>query len=158
MATITMDTSEYEAMKDVKRLLEQSLEKERGLQDQIKKLNDEKIKALEDAKMKIIKITKTQVTEHAFIRYDAEKFGRAMAEIFGWTAFKNVNTDFLKNGLDRLYYSLFQRVESRTLPVEEFTTCGLDEVKSEIRNELLKDFNEKITSHHNHSQLTYDLQ
>lgn len=52
MAKITMDTSEYEALKENKTLLEKSLENERKLQEQITKLSDEKIKALEDAKMK----------------------------------------------------------------------------------------------------------
>ena len=66
MAKIEMDISEYEAMKENKKLLENSLEKERGLQEQIKKLTDEKTKALEDAKMKVVKISKSEVTEHLF--------------------------------------------------------------------------------------------
>ena len=64
MAEIKMDISEYEIMKENKKLLENSLEKERELQKQIKKLTDEKVKALADAKMKVVKISRTEVTEH----------------------------------------------------------------------------------------------
>ena len=56
MAKIEMDISEYEAMKENKRLLEDSLKNERGLQEQIKKLSEEKTKALEDAKMKALEL------------------------------------------------------------------------------------------------------
>ncbi len=64
MAEIKMDISEYEIMKENKKLLENSLEKERELQEQIKKLNDEKTKVLENAKMKVVKISRTEITEH----------------------------------------------------------------------------------------------
>ena len=64
MAKIEMDISEYEIMKENKKLLEDSLNKERELQKQVEQLTKDKIKALEDAKMKVVKITKSEVTEH----------------------------------------------------------------------------------------------
>ena len=64
MATITMDTSEYEVLMDKMNLLEKSLEREKELQDKISELKDENIKALENSKMKVVKITKTERFEH----------------------------------------------------------------------------------------------
>jgi hypothetical protein len=63
MAKIEMDISEYEIIMENKKLLEESIQRERSLNDKIEELNKEKIKALEDAKMKVIKIEKTEMTE-----------------------------------------------------------------------------------------------
>lgn len=77
MAEIKMDVSEYEAMKENKRLLEVSLEKEETLRVEIQDVKNEKIEALkeakkevvtalENAKMKVIKTT--QSTVHEFVK------------------------------------------------------------------------------------------
>jgi len=59
MAKIEMDISEYDIMRENKKLLEDSILKQKELQSQINLLTQEKIKALEDAKMKVIKISKS---------------------------------------------------------------------------------------------------
>ena len=135
MAKIEMDISEYEAMKENKKLLENSLEKERGLQDQIKKLTDEKTKALEDAKMKVVKISKTEVTEHLLRKREDTYVWRELWNLIGVDYRRLpkmpefINTDQLSN-------VFFQRVKSYSMPYEEITTHGLDEIKAEIRNDL----------------------
>ena len=60
MAEIKMDISEYEIMKENKTLLENALKREKQLNNEIKKLHEEKIQTFEDAKHKI-------VIEHQYI-------------------------------------------------------------------------------------------
>lgn len=135
MAKIEMDISEYEAMKENKKLLENSLEKERGLQEQIKKLTDEKTKALEDAKMKVVKISKSEVTEHLLRKREDTHIWRELWHLMGIDYRelpkmpKFIHTDHLSN-------VFFEKVTSYLMPYEETTTHGLDEIKAEIRNDL----------------------
>jgi len=137
MAQIKMDISEYESMKDNKKLLENSLEKERYLQEQIKKLTDEKTKTLEDAKMKVVKISRTEITEYlmrkrpdSYVWNELWRFlgldYRRLPEIPDY-----INTDNLIN-------VFFEKVKSSSTPNEEITTHGLDDIKVEIRNDLKK--------------------
>lgn len=135
MAKIEMDISEYEAMKENKKLLETSLEKERELQNQIKKLTDEKTKALEDAKMKVVKISKSVVTEHLLRKRDDAHVWKELWYLLGIDYRQlpkmptYIHTDHLSN-------VFFEKTKSYTMPIEETTTCGLDEIKAEIRDEL----------------------
>lgn len=69
-----MDISEYEIMKENKKLFEDSLNKERELQKQIEQLTKDKINALEDAKMKVVKISKSEVTEHLLCNRSDENY------------------------------------------------------------------------------------
>jgi len=135
MAKIEMDISEYEAMKENKTLLEKSLIHERSLQEQIKKLTDEKTKALEDAKMKVVKITKTEITEHIVRKRDDNFIWRELWHMLGLeqrsipTMPNFIRTDYLIN-------AFFEKIKSYSMPVEEITMHGLDEIKTEIRNDL----------------------
>lgn len=61
MAKITMDSSEWEAMKKVERLLEESLVREKELSANVEKLQQEKIEALE-ANEKMVTIKKTVIS------------------------------------------------------------------------------------------------
>lgn len=135
MAKIEMEISEYEAMKENKKLLENSLEKERGLQEQIKKLTDEKTKALEDAKMKVVKISKTEVTEHILRKKEDVNIWRELWNLMG-IDYRQLPKmpEFIHT--DHLINVFFERVKSYSMPNEETTTHGLDEIKAEIRNDL----------------------
>ncbi len=70
MAQIKMDVSEYEALKENKRLLENSLQKERELTKQIEILSSEKLRAYEEAKMKVVITKRTEHTEHILRPYN----------------------------------------------------------------------------------------
>lgn len=135
MAEIKMDISEYEIMKENKKLLENSLEKERELQEQIKKLNDEKTKVLENAKMKVVKISRTEITEHLMRKRGDNYIRRELGHLLGmnntelFRMYDNINTDYLIN-------AFFEKATSHSVPYEEITTHGLDEIKAEIRNDL----------------------
>lgn len=136
MAKIEMDISEYEIMKENKKLLEESLNKERELQKQVEQLTNDKIKALEDAKMKVVKITKSEVTEHLLRkRVDETYVFRELLQVLGIDyRYLQHKPDFIH--IDYLQNIFFEKVKSFSMPVEEIITCGLDEIKAEIREEL----------------------
>lgn len=135
MAKIEMDISEYEAMKENKKLLENSLEKERGLQEQIKKLTDEKTKALEDAKMKVVKISKTEVTEHLLRKREDTHIWRELWLLMGLDYRQLPKMpEFIHT--EHLVNAFFEKATSFSTPIEETITYGLDEIKAEIRNDL----------------------
>jgi cell shape-determining protein MreC len=138
MAEIKMDVSEYEALKENKRLLEDSLKKERELHEQIKVLSDEKTKALEDAKMKVVKISRVENTEFLYTRaYDwREKIISFLHSInLDYRSMMGVsfdNIDFQSLSL------MFERTKSTFTSPDIITTHGLDEIKEEIREDLKK--------------------
>lgn len=136
MAKIEMDISEYEIMKENKKLLEDSLNKERELQKQVEQLTKDKIKALEDARMKVVKITKSEVTEHLLRkRVDETYVFRELLHVLGIDyRYLQHKPDFIH--IDHLQNIFFEKVKSFSMPVEETITCGLDEIKVEIREEL----------------------
>ncbi len=143
MAKIEMDISEYEVMKENRKLLENSLEKERGLQEQIKKLNDEKTKALEDAKMKVVKISKTEVTERLLRKKEDTYIWRELFNLLGldYRTLPKI-PDYIHT--DHLIKVFFERATSHSTPCEETTTHGLDEIKAEIRSDLKSKMDKEI--------------
>lgn len=143
MATITMDTSEYEVLMDKINLLEKSLEREKELQDKISELKDENIKALENSKMKVVKITKTERVEHLLRRrMDSYTYSK-IRSLFGFSGstYYPSSDMFDYETLERL---LFSRCESVSFPQETITTHGLDEVKEELRKELDDEIKQKL--------------
>lgn len=136
MAKIEMDISEYEIMKENKKLLEDSLNKERELQKQVEQLTKDKIKALEDAKMKVVKITKSEITEHLLRkRVDETYVFRELLHVLG-IDYRHIQCKPDSIRIDYLQNIFFEKVKSFSTPIEETTTCGLDEIKVEIREEL----------------------
>lgn len=153
MAQIKMDVSEYEAMKENKKLLEQSLKKERELQLQIQDLTKEKLQALEDAKMKVVKVKKIERRDYVIQkRIDESRIIRDLLITLG------IYPDRMGRSIDTLRYSLdieklrnifFEYGQTHSYPeVEETTLHGLDEVVAEIREDLKnsmdKETNDKL--------------
>lgn len=143
MAKIEMDISEYEAMKEVKSLLENSLKEVMELQKTIKKLSEEKIKALEDAKMKVVKTSKSEIIEHFFVKRDANDAWRELCRLLGFERIGMANA-FLNINLDNLINVFFVKHTSRSIPMDEVTICGLDDVKKEIMEELNRSYQSQI--------------
>lgn len=137
MAKIEMDISEYEVMRENKKLLEDSLKNERELQKQIEQLTKEKINVLEDAKMKVVKITKTEVTECLLKKRVQDTHSwRQILMLLGVGSFNmplNVPDPIT---MDRLQDVFFERTTAHSMPIKEVTLHGLDEIKKEIREEL----------------------
>jgi len=137
MAKIEMDVSEYDAMRENKKLLEDSILKQKELQSKIDLLTQEKIKALENAKMKVVKISKSELTEHLYRKRPEQHilqriFHRLGIPINNW---RNVEDYFIESDLSNLFY---EKIITTSSPHEEITIHGLDEIKAEIREKIKK--------------------
>lgn len=148
MAKITMDASEYEAMKKTEKLLEAALSREVELNDKLHKLEEEKIKAYEDAKMKVVKIIKHETTEHKlkkvadprpvlvelFHMVDGYRRGESSPNHYA------MPHEYVWHIIDKLFY------EATTINVDstETTLHGLDEVKAEIKQQLSDEMSDDI--------------
>lgn len=138
-----MDLSEYESMKKIEKLLEESLENERTLRKEVERLNGEKLKALEDAKMKIVKVSKIKASETVI----QKRLSINLLEALGISTF-----DSLDEMKEKLYcvnlfdiiYECFDIVKTSSPPQVEITTHGLEEVKGEIRQELESEIKQKL--------------
>lgn len=141
MATITMDTSEYEALKKNISLLEEAKEKEQVLNNQIQKLKDEKIEALKNNEKSVTIIKKKVITE--FVRQNVPsnvvfeglktlinsyRCGNHRA-MLGFTEESNALRD--------MFFTKEQMV-SHPEAEETITVKGLDEYKEEMREEYFE--------------------
>lgn len=128
MAEIKMDVSEYEEMKKVQALLEDSLKRERSLQEENKRLVDEKIKALEDAKMNVTKVEKKIIEEHFYRPYSGYEWHyREPVRFMGCEI-----TEYEARNLVRLFF----KREKKEKVEKSISVHGLDEIKAELRKEL----------------------
>lgn len=156
-----MDLSEYEEIKKNTKLLEDSLARERGLQDEVKKLNEEKIEALEAAKMKVVKVKKTYRRELALVKREPREIIRGVLRYVGLDSrhlpsHVRIPTEPTMGTLIDQFFDL-QESNGYSEP-DEITMHGLEEVKSEIRKELkgqldsevekdLKSYQELLVTH-----------
>ena len=139
MAEIKMDISEYEIMKDNKRLLEKALEREQQLSAEIERLNKEKIEALENAKMKVIKIARSERTEYLINISDSEQIYMDIYHALGGYTHSGFY-EFKKriSSLDKL----FKKETFTNVLSNEITYHGLDDIKAEIRNDIQSQIDE----------------
>ena len=139
MATITMDASEYEALKKNISLLEEAKKKEAELSDEIKQLQQEKIQALKDAQHSVTIVKKSLKNELIYNRRSPNEILALLKEYFRY-----VGTNRYHEGseLDHIINICFERSQTRDLVEDEtITTRGFDEVKEEIK----KDYIEKLS-------------
>ena len=144
MATITMDASEYEALKENIKLLKEAKQKEQELSDEIKQLQQEKIQALKDAQHSVTIIKKSVKNELIYKRRSDEDILRYLKSYF-------TNREYYRYGdsdeLDRVLNMCFERGETRNIVENEtITTRGFEEVKEEIKRGYLKDLSEQTKS------------
>ena len=151
MAKIEMDVSEYEAMKKVEQLLENSLEKERKLQEQIEILNEEKINALEEAKMKVVKIVKNEQQDYIYQKRDNNYIKKYLLSYLNDPYRHQVPDN------DYLIDLFFEKSTAFGLTSTEVTTHGLDEVKKELRDELSDETKSKLENAKRVTQENYGL-
>lgn len=141
MAKIEMDLSEYEAIQESKKLLEKSLERERDLQEQVKKLHEEKIEALEKAKKKIVKIVKTQHREIGLVRREPGDIIRALFRKLGLDT-RNldlrlpVSDEYGRGVIENFMDAFFDVTDTTSIIPDEVTMHGLDEIKAELREDI----------------------
>ena len=139
MATITMDASEYEALKKNISLLEEAKKKEAELSDEIKQLQQEKIQALKDAQHSVTIIKKSVKNELIYSRRRPSEIFSLLREYF---ASGTLHRYPESSELDHIINICFQKSQTRDLVEDEtITTRGFDEVKEEIK----KDYIEKLS-------------
>jgi len=140
MATVTMDTSEYELMMKYKSQLESSLKKERELSEEIKKLNDEKIHALENARMKVVKVN-TIVKREYLLRKKApiDVFYRLKQMINSYGNYE-YSEDYLKHIQDCFYETI--STENSHMAYTE--AVGIDEFKVELKEQLKSELDSDV--------------
>lgn len=161
MAKIEMDISEYEVMKENKRLLEKSLEKERELKEQVDKLNKEKLEVLENSQRKVVKIVKNQVSEFLVKKrgdYDliVSDFLKLL-DIFKSSSHKrHLFYDTFPDQIKLLQDNLFEVVKKESEPTVDTTMYGLDDIKEEIRSEYYDKMTEEIREKLNKAQIVFN--
>ena len=152
MAKIEMDVSEYEAMKENKRLLEDSLKRERELQASIEKLNQEKIKAYEEAQCKIVQYVNTTVVEDLIIsdwdslfslEQSVNKYVSAR-ERYGTNSFATFS-HIHPSLLEEIKRSVKKNKTTKT-EVSKIETTNLEVYKQEIESKLREEFGETIAN------------
>ena len=145
MATITMDASEYEALKKNISLLEEAKKKEAELSDEIKQLQQEKIQALKDAQHNVTIIKRSVKNE---LIYRRRSYKDIVSLLRNYFTFKEDSRSLVTYGhyedpeLDHIINICFEKSQTRDLVEDEtITTRGFDEVKEEIK----KDYIEKLS-------------
>jgi len=154
MATITMDTSEYEALKDNKKLLEEALKREISSREEIKKLQDEKIEALNNARMKVVKEVYSEVREYVceppiasdelMLSGKNFEFQKDLLEMYG-IASEGIRLRCPnRSRLSAFINKHFKITRSKSKPKVTQTTHGLDCIKDELRAELKAEISSEI--------------
>lgn len=161
MAKIEMDISEYEALKENKRLLEQSLEREKEHQTRINQLLEEKNKVLEESKMKVVKITRVERTEHALRKVsnhgDPHYTLRQVCYLLGVpTSSIRYPVDTIST--DKLMEAFFSKATSETIPQETITLHGLDEIQAEIRKSLGEEYKQELIQSNKSKKVISELE
>lgn len=142
MAKIEMDLSEYEKMMEVKKLLENSLEKERELEKEIRSMNDARIQTLKDAEMKVIKISRKEVVEYPIQKIESRY---VISEFLKRLGTREVPPHICNTYIEDLGDIFFRKDKVISYPSEETITMhGLDEIRKEIRDSVEKDIREEL--------------
>lgn len=138
MAKIEMDVSEYEAMKKVETLLQESLEREKKQADTIQQLNQEKIAALEQNENKITKISTKRVIQQALI--PSTDGGTRLNNVLSSWGIPVYGMDFFgsqNHHVRELANALFEIKESEIIEDPIITLQGMQESRTEIE-EVIK--------------------
>jgi len=142
MATITMDTSEYEQMKEVKTLLEQSLKRERASAKEIASLKQTQIEDLENNSKKVtIKTTnstfetKSVLISAYELKQQIQFLGTMYDNRHGDRRYDFTDISYAKEVMDRIFKSHTHTVVGETTRSYE----GLDEYISKIKEDYFND-------------------
>lgn len=131
MATVTMDSSEWESMKKNIQLLEESKAREQQLNNEIKKLQDEKMEVLKSNEKNVTIVKRTDKYE---VVYNTKPIRDIFTEVY--TRLEQARRlgrpiESVVDG-DQLIRMFFEKSVANSIGVDEtITTRGFDEVKSE---------------------------
>lgn len=135
MASITMDTSEYEALKKNISLLEESKQEMKELQDQITILNKEKIQILEDASNSVL-VTNKHISEEYI--YEVRPIDELLRYI------KHRNTYSSDYSWHDIVYQFFKKVKADPVTTVHTNVKGFDEFKKELKNQYYSELDNDV--------------
>lgn len=143
MATVQMDSSEYELMKENKELLEQALKREKSLSEEIDRLNKEKIKVLEESSKKISIIRKNKSEEYVMTTNNSYNNLEHFYDLIRNAGNRNSLHPY-KFDFDYMIKNLFTR--TKTVDAEQISCeiVGLDEARTEIEKKLREDLDKEV--------------
>lgn len=150
MAIIKMDISEYEALKEIQNNLKDSLNREKELQDKVRKLQEERILDLESSQKQVIVYNKSVVTEHT------NEISTAFQEQKVLDKIVNVLRDNLSSAVTKLTnikYILLKKSYKTYEETSNHKFIGLEDVESMIRDELNKEYEKRIINYDKLSQI-----
>lgn len=135
MATITMDTSEYEALKKNIELLEEAKRKESRLNEDIKKLQKEKMQVLLDAQ-KSVSIVKRNVREEIIYLKKSKEDIIKGAQLLVNNYYSRSLNSFNESMFIDYFFEKIANIDDKDVTV---ATKGLDEIKTVLREEIIKE-------------------
>jgi len=169
-----MDLSEFKIMEDNKRLLEESLKREKEQNAKIESFNQEKIDILKSNEKSVTIIKRTERTD--LIRPKVKSnliLNRLQAGFNNRRNSMDYKTDLdrlqagfnnrrnsmdYKTDLDIIIDSCFEILKSESFPPEEEVVIkGLEDVKADLRSEIIKDFEKQINNLNNKVKSLKDL-
>ena len=142
MAKIEMDMSEYEAMKKVEKLLEESLQREKEMSLSIELLQKEKIKVMEQNKKSVTIIEEKRTEEIVSVKVSERQFGVAIENIFRAIKTPNSSRNYSYQNIgsiqDVAIEKLFTKTTIHDCPSRDKKVVykGLDEVIDRITKEV----------------------
>lgn len=148
MAQVTMDSSEWELMRENKTLLEKSLHREKELSSEVDRLNKEKIKVLEESSKKITIVRKSLHEEHVMTAKNADlNLSQFMDLVTSSKQYWHIG-DGKANPFIIDFSHLMAKLFTKTKVVCEenvsYDIVGLDDAKSEIEKKLRSDLDAEI--------------
>jgi hypothetical protein len=167
MATIEMDISEYDLMRENARLLEESVKSEKLLRKQLKQIHEEKeilvqekFKAYEEAKMSVAYIKRLITYEHRVGNSETtDDLYLINQKFYKWFNIRPNDSSLIRGFVNYIleFYSKTTKSENVT---EEIEYKGFDKVKNEIQteleNNLSKEIKEKIGKYNKlHKDFTF---
>lgn len=152
MAIVKLDMTEYNLLLENKKLLKESLVREKELSGQIDSLNQEKIKILEESENMVTIVERTEhvgkiyhkrnVRPSDFYRVGSSIIVEEISDCLNILTTR-YNYEVVRKGLIEWAESTF--ITSNTVNESEKTVTrkGFDEVKKEVREEYLADLDEE---------------
>lgn len=144
-----MDLSEYEVLNQNKKLLEDSLNRERDLASKLEAINKEKIEALEAAQRKVVVINKTENISTCYIKKDSNNIISNLFSLCKNMTYVNASrytTDII-NIINRHDFinSIFD-IKTNTSWSESpiITYHGLDDIRKQIYDEIKSEYDNSI--------------
>jgi SMC interacting uncharacterized protein involved in chromosome segregation len=150
MAQITMDSSEWEAMKKVEALLEKSIEEKDDLHAQIVELNAEKLEVLQNSAQNVTITTKNETVESVMATYSSDQVLERVRNYFerGGGRRGNSHPEYQMRNMDGNFsgfIEMFFQRNTHTKPTEtSVTRVGLDEYIKSLTTELREEIDSNV--------------